>query len=181
LSLRSNSPSALDQFPAPGHNHGACTRAALEAADRLCEANNARFTAMRRTVLQEIWHSHKPITAYDLLANLNAKGAKHAPVAVYRALDFLLTQGLIHKLSSLNAFIGCTHPEATHDARFLICRSCHSVAELTGKYSDEAFNEAVARTGFYTERKIIEVSGTCRFCANMGGKKGARAGRAKQQ
>lgn len=154
-----------DQFPAPGHNHAACARAALEAADRLCAANNARFTDMRRAVLSEIWQGHKPITAYDLLAKLNAGGSRHAPVAVYRALDFLLAQGLVHKISSLNAYIGCPHPEAAHDARFLICRDCKSVAELDGKLIDDAFDEIVGRTGFQIERKIVEVSGTCRFCA----------------
>lgn len=164
-----------EQFLAPGHNHGACTRAALDAADRLCEANNARFTEMRRTVLSAIWQGHKPITAYDLLDKLNAKGSKHAPVAVYRALDFLLSQGLIHKISSLNAFVGCAHPEAVHDARFLICRSCQSVAELDGKSLDDAFDEIVAKTGFHIERKIVEVTGICRFCANMPQKRSTRS------
>lgn len=174
MSSRSAALKIADQFPAPGHNHAACARAALDAADRLCEANHARFTDMRRTVLSTIWEGHKPITAYDLLARLNADGGKHAPVAVYRALDFLLAQGLVHRISSLNAFVGCPHPEAVHDACFLICTTCHSVAELDGKLVDESFDAAVAKTGFTIERKIVEVSGTCRFCAGTVHKKGGK-------
>jgi len=179
LPAKSSALKPSEQFLAPGHNHSACARTALDVAERLCEANSARFTDMRRTVLSAIWQGHKPITAYDLLAKLNAKGSAHAPVAIYRALDFLLSQGLIHKISSLNAYIGCAHPEDVHDARFLICRSCHSVAEMDGKLLDEAFDQTVAKTGFHIERKIVEVTGICRFCANIPQKRNSKSGSVK--
>lgn len=175
MAAKSTALKTVAHFPAPRHNHSVCARTALEAAERLCETKGARFTEMRRKVLEAIWEGHTPITAYDLLAKLNEQGGRHAPIAVYRALDFLLTHGLAHKISSLNAFIGCTHSGTSHDARFLICRNCHSVAELDGQLLDHAFDAHVAKTGFRVERKIVEVTGLCGFCAGKTPKGDAKA------
>jgi len=161
-------------FLGPHHNHAACARAALETAERICESNNARFTDVRRTVLTAIWQSHKPITAYELLAQLNKDGGRNAPAIVYRALDFLAAQGLIHRLTSLNAFIGCVHPENAHDAKFLICRSCRSVAELDSPPVDDALQKFIKNTGFDIDHKVVEITGLCRFCLEAEKSKGAR-------
>ena len=50
---------------------------------------------------------------------------------MYRALHFLLANGFIHKLESINAFVACHHPDsAQHSVPFLICNRCHSATEL---------------------------------------------------
>src|ERR1700748_1079930 len=127
-------------FPAPGHDHGRCAAHALAAAETLCRERGARLTAVRRKVLALVWQSHAPVGAYDLLARLNKGGGRVAPIAVYRALDFLMAQGLVHRIASLNAYIGCAHvdpkraglKQKSHDhaAQFLICKDCGSAAEL---------------------------------------------------
>jgi Fur family zinc uptake transcriptional regulator len=83
-------------------------------------------------------------------------------MAVYRALDFLLEQGLIHRVASLNAFIGCAHPGEDHGSQLLICRVCGTVGEINTK----AINAAVARAapGFAVESEIIEIRGVCPHC-----------------
>jgi len=157
-------------FPRPGHNHDRCAAGALNRADDLCAAKKLRFTAIRRQVLEAIWESHAPIGAYDILAHLNTGGGRNAPMAVYRALDFLLEHGLVHRVASLNAFVGCAHPGEAHGNQLLICRVCGTVAELNAK----AVNAAVARSapGFAIEHEVIEISGVCPHC-----KPGARAAR----
>ena len=94
------------------HDHRVCVKDALEQATAICAKRGARLTPIRRRVLELIWASHKPSGAYDILEALSqeSRGKRIAPPTVYRALDFLLEQGLIHRLESLNAFIGCPHP-----------------------------------------------------------------------
>ncbi|MDX2145153.1 MAG: Fur family transcriptional regulator [Rhodospirillaceae bacterium] len=118
-------------FPDPHHDHAVCGAAAMAEADHVCRKRNARLTAFRRRVLEAIWADHAPIGAYDILARLNAHGERNAPMAVYRALEFLMENGLVHRLSSLNAYIGCRHAGRAHTGQFLICTRCNSVAELT--------------------------------------------------
>ena len=150
------------RFPQPGHNHDRCATQALRHAENLCSAKKLRFTAMRRQVLATIWESHAPIGAYDILAQLNAGGGRNAPMAVYRALDFLLEQGLVHRVASLNAFVGCAHPGEKHGNHLFICRVCGTVAE----FEAQAVNSALARAipGFQVESDIIEVTGVCPHC-----------------
>ena len=63
-------------------------------AARLCRERGVRLTPLRARVLEIVWRSHRPSGAYDILAVLAAEGRSAAPPTVYRALDFLLEQGL---------------------------------------------------------------------------------------
>lgn len=151
-------------FPAPHHDHRSCASAALRAAERLCQTKGARLTAIRRQVLKIIWTSHVPIGAYEILSRLNTGGGRAAPIAVYRALDFLMAQGLIHRIASLNAFTGCAAPGAQHLAQFLICRDCGNVAELESAPVKRALSRAVADRGFAVDEQIVEIRGLCPHC-----------------
>ena len=97
------------------HDHSQCVDSALADADALCARQGVRLTALRRRVLELVWQSHKPLGAYDILGTLSEEdGRRAAPPTVYRALDFLMENGLIHRIASLNAFIGCVRPEHSH-------------------------------------------------------------------
>jgi len=155
----------------PAHAHHA---PAAELADRLtraeaaCAQRGARLTDIRRTVLELILQAGEPIGAYALLDRLKDKSGQGKPPTVYRALDFLLAQGLIHRVERLNAFVGC-HEEADHPhpVQFLICGECGNVME----FEDEAIGMAVAtvasRSGFVVKRSIVEVEGVCAECAAL--------------
>src|SRR3546814_13619005 len=100
------------------HDHDHCVSHALAEADSLCARQGVRLTALRKRVLELVWQSHKPLGAYDILAQLTEQdGRRAAPPTVYRALDFLLENGLVHRIASLNAFIGCNHPEHRSEER----------------------------------------------------------------
>src|SRR5262245_4876474 len=111
-------------FPRKGHDHDRCVTDALSAAEAVCARAGDRLTPLRRRVLELVWASHRPAGAYALLDRLREDGRGAAPPTVYRALDFLLERGLIHRIESLNAFVGCAHPGENHLVQFLICRSC---------------------------------------------------------
>jgi Fur family zinc uptake transcriptional regulator len=108
--------------------------------------------------------SERPVGAYELLEGLRRQVAGAAPPTVYRALDFLLQQGLAHKLESLHAYIGCTHPEHPHSSQFLICTECGDVMELEDQGIVRSLREAATATGFKAERRVVEVTGTCARC-----------------
>jgi Fur family zinc uptake transcriptional regulator len=152
-------------FPKPGHNHARCTADALRKAEAVCATRKTRLTEIRREVLETVWQSHVPVGAYDILSQLNEGGGKTAPMAVYRALDFLMENGLVHRIASLNAFIGCAHMgEDHHAAQFLICRSCGITAELESTTLNRALTQAVSERGFTIDSQIVEISGTCPHC-----------------
>nr|WP_314492791.1 zinc uptake transcriptional repressor Zur [uncultured Pseudomonas sp.] len=147
------------------HDHSRCVHSALTEADDLCARQGLRLTALRRRVLELVWQSHKPLGAYDILAVLSEQdGRRAAPPTVYRALDFLLENGLVHRIASLNAFIGCTHPEHAHQGQFLICKSCHVALELEQASISEAILASAAEVGFSVENQTVEVVGLCGNC-----------------
>jgi Fur family zinc uptake transcriptional regulator len=151
-------------FPDPRHDHGVCAAAALTRAETLCRERGARLTEVRRKVLALVWQSHAPAGAYALLSRLNARGGRVAPIAVYRALDFLMEQGLVHRIASLNAYIGCAHAGHDHAAQFLICRACGAAAELKSAPLGKALARAVAGRGFTVDQQIVEITGVCAHC-----------------
>jgi len=151
-------------FMARGHNHGHCLERALDRAAVLCAEKGVKLTALRRRVLELIWGGHKPLGAYDILDVLKAERRGAAPPTVYRALDFLLAHGLVHRIESLNSFVGCPDPDTPHGGQFLICRACGLAAELNDSAVDNAIKKSAARAGFAVGRRIIEIQGLCPSC-----------------
>ena len=153
------------------HHHVHDAAGFVAAAERACNQRGLRLTASRARVLGLVAQAGKPIKAYDLLEQVReGEGAgAAAPPTVYRALDFLLANGFIHKLESINAFVACHHPNnAQHPAPFLICDRCHSATELEDA-SNGATRDAAARgLGFAPQAQTLEVHGLCAKCAQFG-------------
>jgi Fur family zinc uptake transcriptional regulator len=138
----------------------------LNRATTICEGHGARLTDLLRQVLGLILDRDEPTGAYDLLDQLRSTRHGAAPPTVYRALEFLLEQGLIHKLERLSAFVGCVSEEDhDHAAQFLICRSCGRVAEIEDHELAHALEDAANRLGFKVGRATIEAEGQCAACA----------------
>lgn len=146
------------------HDHGDCVLAALETAEQVCRDRNLRFTATRRRVLELVWDSHKPIGAYDILEALGRESRAAAPPTVYRALEFLIEAGLVHRLDSLNAFVGCPDPRKRHAGQFLICMRCRTVTELSDPEIDALIARKAAAGGFEAVRQMLEIEGLCNLC-----------------
>ena len=153
-------------FPAAGHDHGDCVSGAMAMAERVCAARGARLTKLRRRVFELVWSSHTPIGAYELLRLLARERDGAAPPTVYRALDFLREHGLIHRIESLNAFVGCCTPGQAHAGQFLICSACGTAAEIDDPRVNAAIERRAGEMGFTVRRKTIEVEGLCPPCRN---------------
>lgn len=147
------------------------TEALLDRADAICAERGARLTDLRRQVLGLILQQEQPTGAYDLLDRLRATRAGAAPPTVYRALDFLLEHGLVHRLERLSAFVGCIAPEdgghdhSAHAAQFLICRACGRVVEIDDPDLARALADAAHKAGFTVSKATIEAEGLCGACA----------------
>jgi len=155
---------ASTSFSGAAHDHGTCVEAALAAAAAICTRRGARLTPLRQRVLELIWRRHAPVGAYDLLRALAVEQPGAAPPTVYRALEFLLAHGLVHRIESLNAFVGCAHPEQAHGGQFLICADCGAAAEVHDPRVDAAIGRRAAELGFTVQRKMVEVRGVCPPC-----------------
>lgn len=138
----------------------------LLRAEKLCRERGVRLTEQRRFVLSLLCESDKPLTAYDLLDKMRAKIKNPAPPTVYRALDFLLGHGLVHKIESLHAYVGCTHPEHPYASQFLICADCGNVAEVNDEALRQSLDAVGQAVGFSPTKPVVEILGTCSECAN---------------
>ena len=141
------------------------TESLLNRASGICDGRGVRLTDLRRQVLGLILDREAPTGAYDLLDQLRTTRHGAAPPTVYRALEFLLEQGLIHKLERLSAFVGCIADEDhDHAAQFLICRTCGRVTELEDHELAHALEHAAKRLGFTLGKATIEAEGQCASC-----------------
>lgn len=156
-------------FHAPGHDHANCVAEALRRAERRCSEQGVRLTPQRQRVLEIVWSSHAPIGAYAILERLTSEGGRPAPMTVYRALDFLQAQGLVHRVAGINAFVGCSHPENRHDDQFLLCVRCGAVAEIHDPGLAQALDRCAEQAGFRMSTRRVELEGVCRHCSQADG------------
>lgn len=154
----------LSPFPGADHAHAACLEQALRTAEQVCADRGARLTQLRRRVLELVCASHEPIKPYELLHRLRRRQRNAAPPTVYRALEFLRVQGFVHKLQSLNAYVGCGAPGHGGSGQFLICRGCGAVAEMADIEVAGLLSERARGLGFTADSQTVEVRGTCPGC-----------------
>jgi Fur family zinc uptake transcriptional regulator len=148
------------------HTHGAADFIAV--VERACRERGLNLTPIRAQALKQIAEAGKPVKAYDLLERMRGGPGASAPPTVYRALDFLLEHGFIHRLVSINAFLACHHPLVAHQVPILICKRCESAQELEDE-SLAAQLEALARAQrFEPSLSYLEVIGLCARCVAQG-------------
>jgi Fur family zinc uptake transcriptional regulator len=148
------------------------TEGLLDKAETVCERRGANLTALRRHVLGLVLDAASPAGAYELLDRLRQTRRGAAPPTIYRTLDFLLEQGLIHRVERLAAFVGCVagctaNPDGkshTHAAQFLICRECGRVIEMQDHHVSTVLRRAAHDVGFAVLGATIEAEGVCSMC-----------------
>ena len=139
---------------------------ALKKAEELCEVNGLKLTKLRKQVLKLIWKKPGYVKAYDLLDELQKIDPSAKPPTIYITLDFLMENGLIHKLQSLNAYIGCLHPNEHNECYFLICDSCQKIEECCSKKINNVVLSTSKNNNFIPNKVTFEIAGTCQSCLN---------------
>ncbi|MBI1732620.1 MAG: transcriptional repressor [Gammaproteobacteria bacterium] len=154
----------VSPFPRTDHRHDRCRTAALSHAEHSCAARGTRLTDLRRRVLGLVWGSHGPVKAYEILRRLRGGPGCGAPPTVYRALDFLCREGLVHRIESLNAFVGCGAPGHVSSVQFLICRRCGTAAEIADAGVTRRLGRRASELDFAVDVQTVEIRGLCRRC-----------------
>lgn len=147
------------------HDHGRCVHDALRGAEQVCQTRGVTLTPIRKRVLEMVWAGHKPVKAYEIIDNFAGRNKPAKPPTVYRALDFLVENGLVHRIESQHAFVGCPSPVENHNASFFICTRCEVVSELESGNLDKTIARLAREKGFAVKRKTVEVYGLCPACA----------------
>ena len=145
-------------------DHSNCIDNAIGIAERTCSEKQLKFTSLRRNILRMIWEGHGPKKAYDLLSELQLTNQSAKPTTVYRTLEFLLENGFIHKVNSLNAFVGYSHPSKHQDCYFLICDSCNEIGEYCDATITSAIKTISEKNQFMIKNATLEIAGRCNSC-----------------
>lgn len=149
------------------HDHAHCAGDVMARAEVLATDRGVRLTPVRKRTLEILLEAHRALGAYDVLQRLAAEGFGNQPPVAYRALDFLVENGLAHRIRRLNAFAACMHPGEAHAPAFLICRACDAVAEAPAAPVRAALDRAADDLGFVIERSNIEALGLCPACQGV--------------
>ena len=139
-------------------------------AEEHCRLYGLTLTPLRHRVLEIVLAANRPIGAYDILAKLTQERGKTAPPTIYRALEFLTNQRLIHKVHSLNAYFACIFDDSEcgrnrqHTAELLICRACGTTREIIDDHLRQHIHAKAGEAGFLADGIVLEVQGLCHAC-----------------
>lgn len=155
-------------FPSAGHDHAVCVAETLAHAEKTCDVRGVRLTPLRRRVLEVLAGGHAPVGAYDIVEQLKKFGESAPAMSVYRALDFLVGEGLAHRIESRNAFLACNRGHQSDDiVVFLLCERCSTVAEVTSGAVGRDLSKAASAVGFEAHAPVLEIKGLCETCRGV--------------
>ena len=152
-------------FPAPDHDHNRCAAEAISHAEAVCRERAVARQQGLQNLAPDRGEFLRPLGAYEVIDELAKSMPRPAPITVYRALDFLMANGLVHRIESRNAYLACAHD---HDAAslvaFLICERCGSVGEIPAAPVAQSLSAAARALGFAPKLSVVEITGTCAHC-----------------
>ncbi len=140
---------------------------AMANAEALCKTKNVRLTKTRKRVLEIIWQNQGILKAYDILEVLEKEDKSAKPITIYRALDFLIDNGLAHKVESINSFFSCPKINQTCEFQLLICDKCGKVEAVPIPEACRSLDQYAQEMGFKVTSKVIEAHGACKDCQSQ--------------
>src|SRR5262245_42319983 len=156
---------AKPPVPGPHHQHARWPAEQIAQAEAQCANRPQNYTQIRRQVLLALLSRHRPLGAYEVIDELAKSMPRPAPITVYRALDFLMENGLVHRIESRNAFLACAHDhDETSMVAFLICDRCGAVGEIPAAPVAQSLKAAARAAGFAPKLSVVEIAGTCAHC-----------------
>jgi Fur family zinc uptake transcriptional regulator len=137
----------------------------IARAEALADQRGLALTPLRRQVYELVLQAGKPVGAYDLIgAMAPQRGARVPPTTVYRALDFLVENGFVHRIESMNAFVACCDVGEPHKSQFLICEECGATLEIPGDELASTLSASPPAHGFEVHNQVVELRGLCSDC-----------------
>lgn len=163
------------------HDHARCIDSTMTRIEQICAGKGLRLTPLRRKVARLLADTHSPLGAYEIVERLAAEGEQTPPMSVYRVLDFLVAEGLAHRIESRNAYLACVHPHGDQDVVvFLICEQCGLTQEVSSHAVGRDLAWASRAVGFTPRQRVLEIAGACARCGDAGQTTGDAAGGAAE-
>ena len=139
----------------------------LQSAAEHCLKNGANLTDLRRQVLNLVLAHDGVVKAYQVLSDLQQARGSAAPPTVYRALEFLVEQGILHRVEALNGYVVCRHLDCAHPSVILTCRDCGKVDEMAADEGFMALRQLCAGHGFEMDEQQLLLNGRCVQCSEQ--------------
>ena len=151
---------------------GSPLKTVLQKAALRCQQQGGKLTEKRERVLAQLVRSNTPLSAYEVADLMNKESEQNMPaMSVYRILDFLVSNQLVHKLSSANKYLACSHIACEHKhavPQFLICRNCHAVKEIgISRKILEELKASVSKAGYHLQNSQLELDCLCENCLSQ--------------
>ena len=147
------------------------TLSALKQAESHCNTRGTRLTEKRRQVLTGLLDSKKALSAYELTDYCRDHLGYQLPaMSVYRILEFLEGESLVHRLDLAKKYVACSHILCDHDhehdlPQFLICKECYRVQEISIKRNlMQSLNRSVEEADFKLASQQLEFDCVCSDC-----------------
>ncbi|MDR1659210.1 MAG: transcriptional repressor [Desulfovibrio sp.] len=140
----------------------------LTEAENLCRQQGVRLTGLRRAILEILTSADFPIKAYDIIEHMRDKGKRVTPATIYRTLAFLLQNGLVHRVNSLNAYVPCTAKHSNHVLLMFICSECQKTTEIDDQTLYNSMQARLKELGMSLQDSCIEIQGICKECTQYG-------------
>ncbi len=151
-------------MPAKHSSSPSAIAAQLRTAESLCSQRGKRLTPIRRKVLEILLGQQRSLKAYELLELIRDVQHGAAPPTVYRALDFLVDEGLVHRLDAINAWTACLDAAGQPHDLLVVCTQCGAVAELSDPDLSRQLAGKVAEAGFMLAGHETELRALCGKC-----------------
>lgn len=139
----------------------------LQSAAEHCLKNGANLTDLRRQVLDLVLAHGGVVKAYQILSDLQQARGSAAPPTVYRALEFLVEQGILHRVEALNGYVVCRHLDCAHPSVILTCRDCGKVDEMAADEGFMTLRQLCAGHGFEMDEQQLLLNGRCVQCSEQ--------------
>ena len=139
----------------------------VQIASAHCAKNGANLTELRRQVLELVLRHDGVVKAYQILNDLQQARGSAAPPTVYRALEFLVEQGILHRVEALNGYVVCRHLDCAHPSVILTCRDCGKVDEMAADEGFMTLRQLCAGHGFEMDEQQLLLNGRCVQCSEQ--------------
>lgn len=141
----------------------------IDHAEQHCKTHGSRLTQKRKQVLSGLLQSEKALSAYELIdVCKNEFGETLPAMSMYRILDFLQGEHLVHKLKLANKYVACAHISCDHEhavPQFLICGECQKVMEINiSRSTIKKLEQNVEDAGFHLISPQLEMNCICDNC-----------------
>jgi len=144
----------------------------LERAAQHCQTRGTKLTDKRRTVLTGLLESDTALSAYELRDYCKQRlGMDLLPMSIYRILEFLQTEALVHRLDLKNKYVACAHITCSHEhdhdvPQFLICKACDRVTEaILPRELLASIADTISDAGYQLVNSQLELDCLCKQCA----------------